>query len=480
MRAAPSDRGGKNRFDPNNAWTDAEGALHMRIAGEPGNWTCAEVTLTRSFGYGLYTFTLDDVSPLDPAARFAIFTWDGPAVAQYGREMAITIGRQGERPQDNARYIVEPVDLPANRSGFFAPAGVLTHQLRWEPERATFRTFRGARAGEAKPVAEHVFTSGVPGAGNETIRFSLYVYRAIRRPCRSPRRSSSGGLHSSRDFGAEGLAPPRMLASCSPPSRWSRPRRPPHTLLDPRARCRSSSARNGASNAGSLAASSTRSPRRRMGICGSAPIEADPVRRRDVHARLRERCLGLGRRGAGSGGGWQRRPVDQTPQSDRPAALEGTLRGRAVLALAERRIRDGDGPRAQRIRAARRPLHGVSRHAAGRFETMASWSVEDPVRAMVEAPDGRVWLGTEGSGLFSLIDGRITRGPGELAHDTIEALSPAPDRTLLDRHAARPQAVERTRDDDGGRAVRASAPPRAVACCAIATPTSGSARPRDS
>ena len=187
VRAAASDRGGKNRYDPANAWTDPGGALHMRIAGEPGKWTCAELALTRSFGYGLYTFTLDDISTLDPAARFAIFTWDGPAVAQYGREMAITLGQHGERPQDNGRYIVEPVDLPKNRSNFSAPGGVLTHQLRWEPERATFRTFRGERPGDgAKPIAEHVFTSGVPGAGNETIRFSLYVYQSNPTPMQKP------------------------------------------------------------------------------------------------------------------------------------------------------------------------------------------------------------------------------------------------------------------------------------------------------
>ena len=187
IRAAPSDRGGPNQFDPSNAWTDAEGAVHLRIAGAPGHWTCAELTLTRSFGYGLYTFTVDDTSTLDPAARFAIFTWDGPAIAQYGREMAITIGYHGERSQDNARYIVEPVDLPANRSNFFAPAGVLTHQLRWEPNRATFRTFRGERpAGQARPVAEHSFTSGVPGAGNETIRFSLYVSQSNPTPMQKP------------------------------------------------------------------------------------------------------------------------------------------------------------------------------------------------------------------------------------------------------------------------------------------------------
>jgi hypothetical protein len=186
VRAAPSDRGGPNQFDPSNAWTDSEGALHLRIAGQPGKWTCAELSLTKSFGYGLYTFTVDDISTLDPAARFAIFTWDGPAVAQYGREMSINIGRYGDRPEDNARYVVQPSDIAANRSMFYAPPGLLTHQLRWEPERATFRTYRGARAGEGKPIAEHTFSKGVPGMGNETIRISLFVFQRNPTPMQKP------------------------------------------------------------------------------------------------------------------------------------------------------------------------------------------------------------------------------------------------------------------------------------------------------
>ena len=64
---------------------------------------------------------------------------------------------------------------------------MLTHQLRWEPDRATFRTFRGARpASNARPIAEHAFTSGVPGAGNETIRFSLYVLQSNPTPMQKP------------------------------------------------------------------------------------------------------------------------------------------------------------------------------------------------------------------------------------------------------------------------------------------------------
>ena len=125
-------------------------------------------------------------------------------------------------------------------------------------------------------------------------------------------------------------------------------------------------------------------------------------------------------------------------------------------------------------------FHGIARHEGGRFETMAPWSEEDPVRAMVEAPDGRVWLGTEGSGLFSMLDGRITRGPGDLAHDTIEALSPAADGSLWigTQRGVRRWSGQRVRRQRTCRP--RSAVSTCCACCGIATRTSGSARPRDS
>jgi two component regulator with propeller domain len=46
-------------------------------------------------------------------------------------------------------------------------------------------------------------------------------------------------------------------------------------------------------------------------------------------------------------------------------------------------------------------VQGVARYADGRFQTMAPISANGPVQSMVEAPDGRVWLGTEGSGLLA-------------------------------------------------------------------------------
>jgi hypothetical protein len=175
IRQAPNDPGGsRNLYDPANAWTDRSGFLHLRIAKQAGQWTSAEVNLTRSLGYGSYRFVVRDISHLEPAAVFSISTWDdaGPP-----REMEIEISRWGELSSKNAQYVVQPYYVPANVVRFVAPGGLLTHWLRWEPGRATFRTVRGfASSMGSDAVGGHVFTSGVPPPGSEKIHMNLYVF----------------------------------------------------------------------------------------------------------------------------------------------------------------------------------------------------------------------------------------------------------------------------------------------------------------
>ena len=101
IRDTPSDRGGKNFYDSNNAWTDSNGALHLRIAKDADHWTCAEVTLTRSLGYGTYSFVVRNTSQLEPPAVFSMFTWDWGGTDQYHREMDIEISRWGDSTSKN-------------------------------------------------------------------------------------------------------------------------------------------------------------------------------------------------------------------------------------------------------------------------------------------------------------------------------------------------------------------------------------------
>ena len=178
LRAIPSDRGGDNSYDPANAWTDAEGFLHLKLAQRDGKWTSAEVILTRALGYGTYMFVVRDTAHLDPAAALGLLTWDDQGADQNHRELDIEISQWGDRSISNAQYVIQPYYVPANVVRFSAPAGRLTHSFRWEPGRASFKTVRGTGASPGEPVVmQHEFTSGVPIPGTERVRMNLYFFR---------------------------------------------------------------------------------------------------------------------------------------------------------------------------------------------------------------------------------------------------------------------------------------------------------------
>jgi hypothetical protein len=171
-----SPAGSRNQFESANAWVDEKGFLHLRItsvAGEsPTGWTSAEVRLVPSLGYGSYRFVVSDVSRLEPRVVLGISNGSGPT-----REMDIEISRWGELAGKNSQYVVQPFDVPANVVRFLSPPGRLTYSFDWEPGRIEFRTVRRVGPGRrADLIAAHLFTSGVPSPGRETLRLNLYIF----------------------------------------------------------------------------------------------------------------------------------------------------------------------------------------------------------------------------------------------------------------------------------------------------------------
>jgi len=188
VRSAGSDRGGEpNTYDPANAWVDEKGYLHLRM-GQGGNgWSCAEVNLTRSLGYGTYTWVVQDTGHLGPSAVLGLYTTDDYRMDDVRAELDIELSRWGASLNKNAQYVVQPFYIPENVSRFVAPAGVLTHTLRWEPGSASFKTIAGRLTDHGgKTVNEHVFTSGVPTPANETAHMDFYDYRHSKNPSQQP------------------------------------------------------------------------------------------------------------------------------------------------------------------------------------------------------------------------------------------------------------------------------------------------------
>jgi len=178
VRTAPSFRGGSlNHFETENVWTDERGQLHLRIAKRGDGWSCAEVRLIRSLGYGTYAFVVKDVSHLEPSAVLTLFTWDDLGTEQNRRELDVEISRWGYVENENTHYVVQPYYIPTNVVRFNSPPGVVTQMFRWEPAQVTFATYAGSRtAGNGQPTNQHVFTTGIPQANDESTRINLYVF----------------------------------------------------------------------------------------------------------------------------------------------------------------------------------------------------------------------------------------------------------------------------------------------------------------
>ncbi|HEX4770823.1 MAG TPA: glycoside hydrolase family 16 protein [Bryobacteraceae bacterium] len=189
VRMIASVKGGTNNlYDSENAWTDASGSLHMQIKKKSGRWSCAEIFLNRSLGYGTYSATVRDTSHLEPAAAFSMFTFDEEATEQHFREMDIEVGGRGDAAnRNNARYGIQPLYIPGNLFAFAAPSGTLTYVLDWESGHATFKTFRGRSAGAgAQLVSEHEFRSGIPEPGKAIPRLIFFVVASDKNPMQKP------------------------------------------------------------------------------------------------------------------------------------------------------------------------------------------------------------------------------------------------------------------------------------------------------
>jgi hypothetical protein len=176
--SAGSDRGGEaNPYDPANAWTDQRGYLHLHMEMRKGQWTCAEVNLTHSLGYGTYRFVVQDSAHLEPSAVLGMYVFDLEGKGDGPSELDVELSRWGNPKAKNAQYVVQPFYVPENVARFSVPAGVFTHSFRWEPGVASFQTVPGSGTiPGAKAISSHVFTSGIHPAAGETVHLDFYDF----------------------------------------------------------------------------------------------------------------------------------------------------------------------------------------------------------------------------------------------------------------------------------------------------------------
>jgi hypothetical protein len=178
LRDGVADRGGDVcDFDPRNVWTDAKGYLHLHMGEANGHWSCSEVRLTRSLGYGTYRFVVQDTAHLSPSAVLGLFTVDEQHGDEPRSELDIELSQWGKPQGHNAMFVVQPYYIPENVARFSVPPGTETYMVRWEPKDASFKAVQGSAVrSDTRAISEHVFTSGIPAPAGESVHINLYDF----------------------------------------------------------------------------------------------------------------------------------------------------------------------------------------------------------------------------------------------------------------------------------------------------------------
>jgi hypothetical protein len=173
-----SDRHGTpHRYEVSNTSVDEQGYLHLRVTKQGTEWTCAEVVLQRSLGYGRYSAVVDGLDRFEPATVFDVFTWDPAGTDQNRREMNTQFARWGDAKAENAEFSVQPYYRPANTYRYSTSKTPVLLTMLWQSGRVKFNTSSIDASGRTqRSIAEHTFTADIPSPESESIHLNLCTF----------------------------------------------------------------------------------------------------------------------------------------------------------------------------------------------------------------------------------------------------------------------------------------------------------------
>jgi len=173
---------GPNYFSDkeDSVWVDETGRLHLKLTERDGEWFCAEVISTESFGYGTYRFFISTpLAKLDPNITLGLFTWsDAPIYAH--REIDVECSKWGKAEDtNNAQFVVQPYRASGHLVRYCVPPNLesTTYSFIWQSNSVLFSCSEAptTRTNTAA-IQEWVFEKNrVPLPGDENARINLWL-----------------------------------------------------------------------------------------------------------------------------------------------------------------------------------------------------------------------------------------------------------------------------------------------------------------
>jgi hypothetical protein len=144
---------------------------------QSNQWTCSEIVLDHSLGYGTYSWQIgNDLNHIDANVVAAGFIYEAP-----GKEFDIEVSRALMPAPDIIQYVVQPFTKQGNLLRFVLPAtSTSSHRMVWQADHIEFASWKGTNPYPPDPadVIQAWTYSGpdIPLPGTERMRFNLWLF----------------------------------------------------------------------------------------------------------------------------------------------------------------------------------------------------------------------------------------------------------------------------------------------------------------
>lgn len=167
-------------YDHNSAYLDDKGQLHLRLLNRKEKWYSSEVVLSKSLGYGKYTFFVEgDLTKLGPQLVLGLFTYDLSLLKDpeyYHREIDVEISCWGSANSDNFHFTVQEEEEtePAKKINISYNQNLII-SFDWQKDYVVFEV----RKDDLQETLLHSWAyhgSEVPAEGKENARINLWIF----------------------------------------------------------------------------------------------------------------------------------------------------------------------------------------------------------------------------------------------------------------------------------------------------------------
>jgi len=184
---------GPNSWNPNNAYVDSNGRLHLRITFDSitKKWDCAEVWTTDTLGFGTYEWYLEGpIDQLDKNIVLGLFNYPAsPKVPDATNEIDIEFAKWGIETNKAGNFTVWPATLLNGFTNQTYPFKVshiypkTSHRFIWSASSVIFQSYKGWNMEIDSLIARRSFKSKNPKLfiphTAEPVHLNLWLFKGM-------------------------------------------------------------------------------------------------------------------------------------------------------------------------------------------------------------------------------------------------------------------------------------------------------------